>query len=344
MFAMYAILCHPGHNRVYFEEAKRLFVNELTIAAAKISAGISDIGVKRIAGIDYLMFESQCDLTEADLKILSQMSFTFALFKYRASIFEPVELPLFGFVDQNISRILKYTGKTNEVFTRLLINLAVFSSDFDITGDIRLLDPIAGKGTSLFEGLVCGYNVCGIEIGDKVVTEAYHFLRKYLEKEKYKHTVKQEKISGANKSFTALRYHFDIARSKSEAKNKETREFELISGSSLNANKYYKKNSFNIIVGDLPYGVQHGSVTNEKQSSLTRNPKELLKACLPAWKDVLKTDGVMALSWNMFVLGRKELSKLLEDSGFMIFRSDSYNFEHRVDQAINRDIIVAKKV
>jgi hypothetical protein len=340
---MYAVLCHPGHNRVYFEESKKLSVNELTIAGSKMPAGIGGIEIKRIAGIDYLIFETRDDITAADLKILSQLSFTFALFKYRNGFFEPVELPTFGFIDQNISRILKYSGKTNEVFTRLLINTAIFSSDFDSGDCIRLLDPIAGKGTTLFEGLVCGYDVYGIEIGNDAVTEAYHFLKKYLEKERYKHQVKIEKQSGSGKSFTAQRYKFSISRSKEAAKDNLTREFELIAGSAVHAASFYKKNYFNIIVGDLPYGVQHGNVTNQGQSSLTRNPKELLRACLPAWKDVLKTNGIIALSWNTFVLSRKELSNIMEDNGFKILVGDLYHFEHRVDQAINRDIIVAKK-
>jgi hypothetical protein len=340
---MYAILCHPSHNRVYFNQSGRFAVNELAIAASRISSGVRNIGVHRVAGIDYLMFEADIDLTQAELKILSQLSFMFALFKYRNDIFEPVALPPFHFIDPNINRMLKYTGKTNEVFTRLLINAAVLSSDFDPTGTVRLLDPIAGKGTALFEGLVCEYDVCGIEIGDKVVTEAYHFLKKYLEKEKYKHQVKLEKQSGANKSFTAQRYRFDIAKSKDDAKCKEFREFEIISGNSQHADKYYKRSFFDIIVGDLPYGVQHGSVTNQKQSSLTRNPKELLAVCLPSWKSVLKTNGVIALSWNTFVLARKEMVKILEDQGFSVFKGDCYDFEHRVDQAINRDIVVAKK-
>lgn len=340
---VYAILCHPGHNRVYFEQSKNFSVNELSIAASRMQAGIGDFGMKSVAGVDYLMFDSEADLTEADLTILSQLSFAFALYKYRNDMFEPVELPPFGFIDPNISRILKYAGKTNEVFTRLMINTAVFSSDFDLSGNIRLLDPISGKGTTLFEGLVCGYDVYGIEIGENAVSEAYHFLKKYLEKEKYKHQIKHEKQNGSNKSFAARRYRFSIAKSKEAAKDNRFREFEIIAGNSVHAASFYKKSYFDIIVGDLPYGVQHGSVTNQKQSSLTRNPKELLTTCLPAWKDVLKPNGIIALSWNTFILSKKELSRLLEDSGFAIFSGDSYNFEHRVDQAINRDIIVAKK-
>lgn len=340
---MYAILCHPGHNRVYFEESRKLVLNEFALAAAKMSSVIANTRLQSIAGIQYLLFEAGKDLIAADLKLLSQLSFIFALYKYEEPVFIPIELPAFGFINQNISKILKYTGKTNEIFTRLLINVAVFSTDFKASEPIKLLDPIAGKCTTLFEGLVCDYDVYGIEIGEKVVTEAYNFLRKYLETEKYKHTVKLEKMSGRNKSFTAHRYDFNISKSKDAAKNKEFREFEIIAGNSVYADQFYSKNTFNIIVGDLPYGVQHGSVTNEKQSQFTRNPKDLLNSCLPAWKAVLAKNGVIVLSWNTFVLSRKEMLGILQHHGFHIFTGDAYQFEHRVDQSINRDIIAARK-
>lgn len=118
----------------------------------------------------------------------------------------------------------------------------------------------------------------------------------------------------------------------------------MVAGNSVYADKFFKKNSFDAIVGDLPYGVQHGNVTNEKQSSLTRNPKDLVKACLPAWKTVLKPGGVIALSWNTFVFPKPQFAKIMEDEGLAVLEEGAYSqLEHRVDNAIRRDIIFAKK-
>jgi tRNA G10 N-methylase Trm11 len=137
----------------------------------------------------------------------------------------------------------------------------------------------------------------------------------------------------------------EIAKNKADVKDKNYRHFEIIAGNSMYADKFYKKNFFDLIVGDLPYGVRHGNVTNEKQSSLTRNPSELLAACLPAWKTVLKRGGVLVLSWNTFVFPRDKFTVLLEDMGFDVFSEGAYlDFVHRVDQSIKRDIIVAKNV
>ena len=347
----YAILYNPGHNRVYFETSLKLSISEFSIVAQKFSTKCENIQRQNIYGVDYLTFQTDTELAETDVKMLFDLSFIYALFQVETIqeelYFKPIRKMREGFVDDGIGAILKYTGKTNEIFTRMMINVAVCSGgDAKSTAEnIRLLDPIAGKGTTLYEGLVKGYDVYGIEIGDKVVKESYHFLKKFLEMAKYKFDSSIIKVSGPNKSFSAVRHTFVTAKTKEDYKNKNTRTIEMVAGNSMYANKYYKKNFFDVIVGDLPYGVQHGNVTTEKQSSLTRNPSELLKACLPAWKEVLKPGGTIVLAWNSNVLPRAKMEQLFAEQGFDVKNEDSYlEFEHRVDQSILRDIIVAQKV
>ena len=342
----YAVLFHPGHNRVYFETALALSVSEFAIVSQKLSAACTDVCRESIQGVDYLTFQTERALTEADWRPVSALSFVYALFEVITMDGETVLKPLprrrESFVDDGMSAMLKYTGKTNEIFTRMLINIAASSQDN--TGRLRLLDPIAGKGTTLFEGLARGYDVYGIEIGDAVVNEAYHFVKRYLETARYKFDCASIKISGPNKSFTAQRHTFTAARTKEEMKAGGARTLELIAGNSAHAAVMHKKNFFNIIVGDLPYGVQHGNVTNEKQSAITRNPSQLLRACLPAWAAVLKPGGCMALSWNSNVLPRKQMEELLAAQGFEALNDDAYaSLAHRVDQAIVRDVIAARK-
>jgi len=166
-----------------------------------------------------------------------------------------------------------------------------------------------------------------------------------LETGKYKHRAENQKISGPNRSFVSKKYTFEIARSKESQKQNEVKILEIISGNSINAGLFYKKEFFDIIAGDLPYGVQHGNVTNQKQSSLTRNPSELLAGCLPVWAGLLKPGGAIALAWNVNVLPRADAGRLLEANGLTVLDWPAYlGFEHRVDQSIVRDIIVAKKI
>jgi SAM-dependent methyltransferase len=329
----YAILCNPGHNRVYFEATQALSAAELAIASRWMQSPPHGIEHTLIAGIPYLTFDVNALLSLEDLTILSGLSFVYAIFERRGDTLYPVMKPGFEFVDGSISTILKYTGKTNELFTRLLISVALYSQDR--RSGVKLLDPVMGKGTTLFEGLIRGLDVYGIEIGEKPVNEAYHFLRRFLEAAKTKHCVHSEKISGPNKSFRAQRHTFTVSAAKTA---------EMVCGNAIYADQLYKRDFFDLVVGDLPYGVQHGNVTGEKASSLTRNPSELLAACLPAWRTVLKPGGVLALSWNTRILSRRRITELIAGKGFEVLEGEPYlQFCHSVDQAVLRDVIIARR-
>ncbi len=342
----YALLFHPGHNRVYFDTSLALSLSEFTVVAAKMPSAPENLRLEEMAGLKFLLFDTALPLTKADKDILSDLSFLYAIFKLtEEGALIPVAKTRGDFVDDSMSQILKYTGKTNEIFTRMMINLAVYSLEkLPENRPLRLLDPIAGKGTTLYEGLIKGYDVAGIEIGDTVVNESFHFIKRFFETAKYKFEHDSCRISGPGKAFTALKHTFTVAPTKKDYKAKNVRTLELVAGNSLNGRHFYKKNTFDVVVGDLPYGIQHGNVTGEKQSSLTRNPSELLDACLPVWNELMRQGGVISVAWNVNVLDRFHAAKIFEKHGFTVLREGVYEtFEHRVDQAILRDILLAKK-
>ena len=342
------LLANPGNNRVYFEASKQLSLAELEIACRRFSVKCKDFALSEIEGILYLTFNAEGPLNSDDMVWLSRLSFTYAIFELRKKESEVVLIPVrkepSHYFNYDLSTILKYTGKTNELFTRLMINVAILSSNFYNIKDINLLDPVAGKGTTLFESLIAGYNSYGIEINSKVVHEAAVYFKKYLENGKYKHTLKKERMRGEAKKFTSNFYRFEVAKSKEDYKAGKTLQLCMVSGDSRYSNSFFKKKMFHIIVGDLPYGVQHGNVSNQNKSSITRSPKELLRYCLPSWTDSLKSGGVIVLAWNKFVLNREQIIEIFSEHNLDVLNDSPYtDFEHRVDQAINRDIIVAKK-
>ncbi len=340
----YALLLNPGHNRVYYKSSQQLSAVEFAITAQTMDCVPSEVQGETIAGVYYLTFSAQHSLSSKDLDKIARLSFVFALYQVEGDLFRPLLIPQANLTGISISSLLKYTGKTNELFTRMMINVAVSSCTLPEPERVRLLDPIAGKGTTLFEGLTMGFDCCGIEIGEKAAAEGYNYLKKYLEIERIKHKPLAQKQTGPNKSFTAKRFIVDLAESREAFKNHQEQHWELVAGNSKYADQFFRKNSFHVIVGDLPYGVQHGNVTGEKQSSLTRSPRELVKACLPAWKTVLKPGGVLALAWNTFVFPKEQFADLLQQSGFEVLLDGPYDqFAHRVDNAIMRDIIVARK-
>ena len=336
----YALMQNPGHNRVYFNSSGKLAKNELS---ALFGGAVTEMKEEIFGGVEYITFEKEAELSDSDIILLSRLSFVYAVFEVQNRAFSPVTKNHSYFFSDDLNMILKYSGKTNEIFTRMMLNLAVFVSGFreQCLDSLYLLDPLCGKGTTVFDGLICGYNSYGIDISEKLIGESARFLKKYLETGRYKHTLKEEKISGTgdnNVRFRSERRLFNIAKTKDDRKTDKTLICEFIDGDSVNTGRYYKKSTFHIIVGDLPYGIQHENATNGNKM---RNPANLLNACMPAWSDVLKPGGSIVLAWNTFLLKREELEKVFANNKLEI--ADFSDFSHRVDQAINRDVIIGVK-
>ena len=341
----YALLQNPGHNRVYFGSSGKLAQNEL---AALFSGGsvneISEIQKEMFGGVEYITFLSKNALTKDGTALLSRLSFAYAVFEVcDGGLFCPVEKTRPYYFGDDLNTILKYSGKTNEIFTRMTINLAVFASGHKgaLLDNLSMLDPVCGKGTAVFEALTCGYNAFGLDINKKQIEEAAQFLKKYLENGKYKHSKKEEKFSGAgfeNAAFRSTRHLFELAKNKADKKEDRNLICEFIDGDTRDAGRYYKKESFHIIAGDLAYGIQHENNTGKNKM---RNPSELIKTSLPVWTSVLKPKGAIVLSWNTFLAKRAELEGMFADNGLALI--DFGDFSHRVDAAINRDLIIGVK-
>lgn len=345
----YLILRNPGHNRVYYQQSNRLALAELKIACRRFEEKCQHIESVTLANVAYLSFETKKPVSGHALRILSKLSFIFALFEMAERngevVLLPMVFPLTQSVDPMISHLLKYSGKTNELFTKMMINVALLSSGYQYDQDIQLLDPVAGKGTTLFEGAVYGFDVAGIEVNQNAVHEGCVFFKKFLEKGRYKHELSKMKGSHREAAMAFDVQTFEYAATKEAFKDAQTRKrLKYVHGDTRFANRYFKKESVHLMVGDLPYGIVHGNRPKDKKLSPSRNSLSLLAECLPDWHKVLKKDGILVLSWNKFVMSRKDLIQILSENNFEVFTDDPYNdFEHRVDQSIKRDVIVARK-
>lgn len=246
---------------------------ELKLTCQKFDNDCLNVGITEISGVRYFQVDMESKLEKKELELISRLSFVFALFELSENGNETALLPIaksnFEHVDEKISSLLKYPGKTNELFTRMMVNVAALSSEFGATNSLNLLDPVAGKGTTLFEGLVYGHDVYGIEIEQKQIHEANIFFKKYLENERYKHEYVKRPIAGTHKSDMTFIEEYEFARSKGEFKDPNLRKtFALVQGKTEDSNTYFKKNSFHLIVGDLPYGISHGNRSGGKKLNL----------------------------------------------------------------------------
>ncbi|GAD78609.1 TRM11 family SAM-dependent methyltransferase [Vibrio ezurae] len=339
----YAILANPGHNRIYFDTAVKIACSELKAILSSMDIAVDEVSEKDIGLPAALVFETEQELDDAQLKRVSSSSIYYAIFQVMDSgLLKPLQPAAFNTFPESMSQILRYTGKTNEQFTRLMVNLGLSAARTDSQRKC-LMDPMCGKGTTLYEGLIQGLDVMGVEINAKWVQEIQTFIVKYMKNGRYKHKVTKEKRTGAGGKKIADGFVVNAAVTKEDFMNNQGQSLKLYASDTRIVNQIIKKNSCDVMVSDLPYGVQHGS-KSAKDTKMARSPLELLEEALPAWKSVLKPKGAIVLSFNEFTLKWTELAALFTEQGFEVQDQEPYiGYLHRVDQSINRNIFIAVK-
>lgn len=331
----YLVLVQPSANRVYTESAPRLLAAELAI----LQPTLTDIAPVQVAGVDYVGFTAE----DLDVEMLSNASSLFAVFERTGDLLRPVAKSTVDTVDDDLLTIQKYQGKTNELFTKLLVNLACTALP-DPTAmlhrRLRLLDPLCGRGTTLNQAMMYGFDAAGVDVDGKDFDAYERFIKTWLRTKRFKHTAESGRLR-QNKHQLGRRLDIEYAPTKEAFKAGEARTIAVRQTDTLRTDEVFKPNEFDLIVADAPYGVQHGS---HQPDALRRSPRDLLAAALPVWLRVLKPGGSLALSFNTRTMPAAELRELLVHNGLTVHSGGPYEeLEHRVDQAIVRDAVVATK-
>lgn len=358
----YGLLVSPSHNRVYAQSAAALVRAELTVFGERALGGrLGDVRETEIGGAPYVTFDAD-ELTELDIRLLSNLSSLYALFQIEGDLLRPVPLQPLDLFGSDLLSIQKYSGKTNEYFTKLLLNVTAMAMDSPmdlVTGRPRVLDPMCGRGTTLNQAMMYGLDAAGIDIDGKDFDAYAAFIKTWLKNNRVKHQAETANIR-REKAVIGRRLHVTLGASKERYKSGETMEITVVNGDAVEAERFFRPASFDLIVTDAPYGVQHGSRRGRAGDSprtakgaqpgrggkarLSRSPVELLAAAVPGWARLLRPGGAIGISWNTFVGRREQLAGILAASGLEVQDSESYRgFRHRVDQAISRDLIVARR-
>jgi SAM-dependent methyltransferase len=335
----YALLLAPSANRVYADQASRLAVAELAAFASVLSADLSGISVTDIGGVEYLAFESE--LTARDIAYLSNLSSAYALFEQVGELLRPLRISPLGRYDSDLITIPKYAGKTNEQFTKLVLNLTLLASSSAermLDGHLTVLDPLCGRGTTLNQALMYGYDAVGVEIDGKDV-EAYKlFLQTWLKRKRLKHTAELVPVRRQGRR-AARRLEVTMAASKDDHKAGAVQKLTVIQGDTTQLDGLIRGGIADVLVADLPYGVAHGSYDDE--GGLSRRPLDLLERAVPQWLPLLRPGAALGLSWNTKVARRELAEDILLANGLEIVEHQP--LEHRVDQGIERDVVIARR-
>ena len=309
-----SLLISPEAKSAYFKDYLEVCQQELH----SVMPGIETV-YRNIGSLEF--FDLDCD--KSQLQALTRLSFVQGIFSRQGELLLP--LPFSGdFVLHNDFVFgSKYRGKTNERLTQMLINVGLGHIDEKNLDKVKLLDPMCGRATTLLWAMRYGIKAKGIEQDEKALDDIRQSLKKWTKIHRQKHKINEGYTGKANKKSLGKFLEF-IA---------ENTYMKVIIGDARNSHDVLKGERFDLIVSDLPYGVQHFTTDN------TRNPLAVLKECMPQWQASLKPGGAIVLAFNSYIPKRIEMIKAFEEAGF---KAQDFSAPHRMSESIVRDIVVFK--
>lgn len=277
-----------------------------------IAQAIQAIGPQAFSGPFFEKFETLCGLSGPFLR--------------------PVEATFSPPLPPELAQTRRYRGKTNEQFTHFLCNIARYSSHFRAQPwpQLRLFDPLAGGGTTLFTGLFLGASVAGVEQDEQDVKSTVAYIRQFMREERIRIQVQEEtlrKLPGIQNG-RGRRWTFSLGPKPGQT-------CILAQGDTRHAGALVPGFRPHLIITDLPYGIQH-------QGPLI----ELLTQALPVWQEQLLGGGVLAFSWDATRFPRAEMVERIESvSRLTVLKTPPYTaLAHPIDRVIKqRDVLVAQR-
>lgn len=299
----------------------------LEVAIAELVAHFPDLGelagrVEQTGGLDFVSAE----LGEDALPTLARLACVQGAFVEREDgALMPLELPAALRLPEAWVYGAKYKGKTHELVTQLALNLALrFAQDAPTSKRTpTLLDPLAGKGTSLLWALRYGLNARGIE-QDPAAPDALHaHIKKQTKLHRLKHRHEQGSVGKRRKDGVGRFVHYEL----------EQRSLRLITGDSRDTPTLCNAQRFDLLVTDLPYGVQF---RKQQRGGLF----ELVCECAEGWVESLREGASAVLIFNTYQPTREQLSELFSELGCEVL---DFSVPHRMSESIVRDLLVFRR-
>ncbi len=176
----------PQRSTQYAALATTLAPREFELSA--VAPAIAGLATIQIGNQAYVKCSLARPLTPAELREMGGFACTSAYFDYFAELggepgpfLRPINTTAQDAWPDELVQARRYRGKTNELFTRFLCNIARHSSSFANApwSELRVLDPLAGGATTLFTALTLGASAYGVEKTGDDVSLAATFMRQF---------------------------------------------------------------------------------------------------------------------------------------------------------------------
>lgn len=310
----------PEAKSAYFKDYLQVAEQELQLVT-----GGMDIKYRQAGPLEF--FELECE--ESYIPRLLRLSFVQGLYSIEGNGEEVALVPIDKLADFRLHEDFvfgsKYRGKTNERLTQMLINVGLSAiandSGTDLAKGVKLLDPMCGRATTLLWAMRYGIAARGIEQDVKAIADIRQSLKKWSKLHRQKHKLADGFIGKPKKNGAGKFLDFSA----------EDTAMRVVVGDARQADRIFKKEKFDLLVSDLPYGVQH--FTTDK----TRNPLAVIRDSVSAWKQCLKSRGAIVLAFNSYIPKRKALIEAFELAGFEALL---FSAPHRMSESIVRDVVI----
>ena len=325
------------HPNIHYREAVlRLGRCELLSMLKSLSVE-ADIQVEQTGNVSFFTFESR-ELSPPELAYLAGHSTLTLMAEKQGFFLRPLSVHSADPLPEDLPEILKYKGKTNPAFTRMMLNTGLALTPFvHQPQPVTVLDPLCGKGTSLFSALCMGADAVGIDTDRKDLKEASDFFSRYLKNAGMKHSIRSFSTTAASSGIPGTSFTFSCSRENWNAGI--TQSLTLHAGDSALASSLLRRHRAHLLVADLPYGIQHAP-----QGSTRSEPfGAFLARVLPAWRSALLPGAAAVLSFNTLTLKKAAVSQALSAAGFETVDAPEFsNLSHAVEQAVVRDLVFAR--
>lgn len=311
---MLRLLINPESKSAYFHNVQHVTEQELKLV-------IGDAGLTYVSegGLDFI----DINVSHDRIPELLRLSFVQGVFELVEGLMKPLDQTPLWRVHEDFVFGSKFKGKTNERLTQLLLNAGLASIDNTKFETTKVLDPMAGRGTTLFWAIRYGLRAWGIEQDAKAYDDVRQIIKKWSKIHRQKHQLKDGFVGKPNRQNKGKFLDWQVENSA----------FRFVIGDSRDAATLMKE-KFDLIISDLPYGVQHH--TTEQ----TRNPLAVVEQSLPGWVDRLKKGGAIVLAFNANIPKRGAMVSALTGAGLEVL---PFEAAHRMSESIVRDIVIAKK-